>query len=357
MIEQIPQFFGVKHSNRDFSQKDSWGKNQFNSSFPASLSSYLYSKGLKANYICLGEDNTVFQKELSISDLFGINPESEDIFFAFESPYMPYQNLLIGNLPRVDLVIQNKETGACLKGLEIKLTALPDNSTHALGDENYSCEIVVRPDTIVYLACEIAKNYQENLDHLQTIIGDEFDEILDWSDPGEIVPWIPKIAEKLKEILRDNIDHQTPLLVQPVWKTEGKSPKLSDNCLDVFVWSNLAHAQFILDFAKSENHLNSRITRQTRTFIWIFKMLYDFSKKGQINHEKVIDELSYNTKNDKAFAASGRVTFPYLKSENLTNPRITKEEIKNIILGGGQNLLSPERRFDAIIYNSTEIFE
>ena len=40
----------------------------------------------------------------------------------------------------------------------------------------------------------------------------------------------------------------------------------------------------------------------------------------------------------------------------LKNPRITKNEIKNIILGGGQNLLSPERRFDAIIYNSPELF-
>ena len=42
--------------------------------------------------------------------------------------------------------------------------------------------------------------------------------------------------------------------------------------------------------------------------------------------------------------------------EELTEPRIKKAEIKNIILGGGQNLLSPERRFDAIIYNSPELF-
>jgi len=357
MTKQSPGFFGIKHSNRDFSQKDSWGKNQFNSSFPASLASYMHHKGLEANYICLGKEGEVFQKGLNVKELFGIDPNSEDIFFAFESPYMPYQKLLIGNLPRVDLVIQNKESGVCLKGLEIKLTALPDNSTHTLGDEKYSCEIVVRPDTIVYLACEIAQNYQENLGHLKKIIGNSFDEISDWSDPGEIIPWIPKVSEKLKEILQDNLEKQTPLLVQPVWKTKGKSPRLSENCLDVFVWSNLALTQFILDFAKSENHLSHRITRQTRTFIWVFKMLYDFSKKEQIDHEKIIDELSYNTKNDKAFAASGRVTFPYLQSENLTKPRITKGEIKNIILGGGQNLLSPERRFDAIIYNSTEIFD
>ena len=43
-------------------------------------------------------------------------------------------------------------------------------------------------------------------------------------------------------------------------------------------------------------------------------------------------------------------------SERLETPIITKAEIKNIILGGGQNLLSPERRFDAIIFNSPELF-
>jgi hypothetical protein len=45
-----------------------------------------------------------------------------------------------------------------------------------------------------------------------------------------------------------------------------------------------------------------------------------------------------------------------MKSESLKQPRIKKPEIKRIILGGGQNLLSPERRFDAIIYNSPDIF-
>jgi DNA (cytosine-5)-methyltransferase 1 len=42
-----PSLFGLKHSNRDFTQKETWGKNQFNSSFPASLCAYLDGKGLK----------------------------------------------------------------------------------------------------------------------------------------------------------------------------------------------------------------------------------------------------------------------------------------------------------------------
>jgi HindVP restriction endonuclease len=54
---------------------------------------------------------------------------------------------------------------------------------------------------------------------------------------------------------------------------------------------------------------------------------------------------------------SGRVTQAYMKSPSLTKPRIRQSEIKNIILGGGQNLLSPERRFDAIVYNSSDLFD
>ena len=85
-------------------------------------------------------------------------------------------------------------------------------------------------------------------------------------------------------------------------------------------------------------------------------MLLDFHTLGYFDHEKIIDELSYNTKNDKAFASSGNITNKYMQCANLENPRIHKNDIKNIILGGGQNLLSPERRFDAIIYNSPELF-
>ena len=46
-----PRLYGINRSNRDFSQKETWGKNQFNSSFPAALACYLYSKGLQAVYI------------------------------------------------------------------------------------------------------------------------------------------------------------------------------------------------------------------------------------------------------------------------------------------------------------------
>jgi type II restriction enzyme len=85
-------------------------------------------------------------------------------------------------------------------------------------------------------------------------------------------------------------------------------------------------------------------------------MLHDIKNNGRFNHELIVDSLSYNTKNDKAFASAGNITNKYMRCWRLEHPAITKQEIKNIILGGGQNMLSPERRFDAIIFNSPGLF-
>ena len=38
-----PGLFGQKYSSRDYRYEESWGKNQFNSSFPASLVAYMGS--------------------------------------------------------------------------------------------------------------------------------------------------------------------------------------------------------------------------------------------------------------------------------------------------------------------------
>jgi len=277
-------------------------------------------------------------------------------FFSFESPFAPYQQLVTGSLPRVDVVTQLRSNGESLRPIEIKLTALPDYSTCNLSEEFYGCELVIRPDTIVYLACSIAINYRNRRQELSVLIGNKFDTISDWTDGNSVWQYIPEMIVSIDNVIFSSLCKQEPILLQPIWKTKGKSPKLSDNCLDVFVWSNFAFIQLFTDVARGELSANNRITRQIRTIIWLFKMLYDFAKQGQINPHKIIDEMSYNTKNDKAFATNGRITHKYMSCPELLKPRINKREIRRIILGGAQNLLSPERRFDAIIFNSPELF-
>jgi len=346
-----PSLYGLTNSNRDFSVKDSWGKNKFNSSFPASLCCYLYNRQINANYLCIN-DKKFSHKELPIEQAFGIKPSDSNTYFAFETAHSPFQKYVIGSLPRTDLVIQNSFTGHCLAGIEVKLTALPDNTTCELNDQKYGSEIVVRPDTIVYLACSLANGLGK---HLKQSIKPNSINIEDWSEAEQVLPHISEMISQLTDAYKKAGQTQKPFLLQPIWKTEGKSPKLADGCLDVFFWSDAAFLNFVTEIANSESGI-TRITRQTRTAIWLYKMLIDIVANGKFDHHQIIDALSYNTKNDKAFASSGMVTNRFMACARLSNPIVGKNEIKKIILGGGQDLLSPERRFDAIIFNSPELF-
>lgn len=130
---------------------------------------------------------------------------------------------------------------------------------------------------------------------------------------------------------------QTPLIVNAIWKTEEGMPRLSEDCLDVFVWSNLSVIQM---FNKGDS--NSRtISRHMRAMIWLYLMLFEYCVYNQFDYMRIVRLHSYNTGNDKAFALSGAQSHQFMASPELTHPRISKYDIKNIILGGGQNLLKP----------------
>ena len=59
-----PGLFGQKHSNRDYSNPYCWGKNQFNSSFPASLLAYMHSRGIKPIYLKIDNNYNLFHDKI-----------------------------------------------------------------------------------------------------------------------------------------------------------------------------------------------------------------------------------------------------------------------------------------------------
>lgn len=347
-----PGLFGLSNSNRDFADADSWGKNKFNSSFPAALCCYLSKQSLAANYLQYSSGKFGIT-EIEIKDLFGTDPLAETTFFSFETAYSKYDQYAVGINPRTDLVISTTGSDPVqTAALEVKLTAIPDQTTHHLNDDEYGAELVVRPDTIFYLAAGLA---HDNKALLNKHFSDAPVHLADWSDPSEALLRFGDIHAALKGFLEDPSLIQHPNIIQPVWKTMGKSPLLADNCLDVFAWSTAGFLHFILSISASDSR--ERISRSMRTVIWTYSMLLDIALDGKTNFQATIDRLSYNTKNDKAFAASGAMTKGFMRHSNLTKPRVKKSQVREIILGGGQNLLSPERRFDAIIVNSPELFD
>lgn len=348
MFRDEAGLYGLKNSNRNFKSKDAWGKNQFNSSFPAALCCYMESKAIKAKYLKI-HNGEPFVDEVEIKDIFGAN--HDQIQFDFESQYSPFEKYFSDpdSFPRTDLVTKNKENMDFLCDLEMKLSVLPDSTTSGLDDSQYGCEIVVRPTTIAYLACNLHRGLK-NKDIISTI------EIDDWTNTELVLKNIDNIRNNILNISNEIESNQKTFLIQPIWKTKivGENQwKLHENAYDVFGWSDACFARLIYDISGG---VEKEITRPVRTIIWLYKMLLEIKEKGSFNYSKIIDDLSYGTKNDKAFAVAGYVTNKYMRCERLTNPIIKSTETNNIILGSGEKFLQPERRLDAIIANSNGLF-
>lgn len=314
----------------------------------------MYSKGIKPVYIKTDKANHIIHSTIGGDELLGIDPLSDSAYYNYEAGFAPYEKFYQGEREKIDLVMLNHKNNEVLSGLEIKLTALPDNTTKALDESLWGTEIVMRPPTICFLACSICTNYEalkekEKLRKMLRCVP----QINHWEEIDEVLPHYAKILDAILAISSDMCGKQRPLIIQPIWKTEGNKMRLTEDCLDVFVWSNLSIIQMC---CTEEAESIRRINRFHRTIIWLYKMLLDFVTYDTFDYKRIIRLQSYNLANDKAFALPGTKSHQFLKGKEIVKPRISKYEIKNIILGGGQDLLSPERRFDAVLVNSPDIF-
>ena len=139
-MSNLPGLFGIKHANKDFSKARNWGKNTFNNAFPIALACYMQSQSISPIYLKLNDMGTLDKSNIDVVDLLGGNPLKDELFFAFESVYTPYQTLITEQLPRIDLITMDRKSSQIRRGIELKLTALPDDTTHALNENQYGCE-------------------------------------------------------------------------------------------------------------------------------------------------------------------------------------------------------------------------
>lgn len=317
------------------------------------------NKGIKCVYLKLGQNGKITKDYISAESLFHSDPLSNDLYYSFESSYAKFQPYSIGKPPTVDLMLMNLQKQEIITGYEVKLTTLPDESTCLLSEDKYGCELVIRMPSIHFLACSIADIYKGNSGKLKQYFGKNgFGSVSSYMEAAQVNPRIGDIWDRMSLLIKDNIPNQKPAIIQPIWKTQGKSNILAEDCLDVFVWSDLAFTQLFMSESKSSPaDPTKEVDRPTRALIQLFFMLNDVSVKGTFHKDEIFQKLTYTMKNDKAFSVSGRKTHKFMACEELIHPRISKYEIKDIILGGGQSLLSPERRFDAALVNAIEIFK
>ena len=348
--------FGIERSNRNFADPYYWGKNQFNSAFPVALACYMHSRGMPLVYVQYKDAQATHVGELGVDKLWGSDQPSESLYFSFETRFDAFRNLVHDDLPPIDLVVCAGDAAQQIRPLEVKLTTLPDNTTEALDERQYGAELVIRSATTRYMALSMAQSVATDLTKVRSIFEPVFARVRNWDSKVEMKNLAPAAVLALETFLNLYQPLQQPLLMQPLWKTVGKSSVLAEQCLDIFVWSDFALAHLFLESAR-HSLTATGISRPLRAALRLSRFLFERASGAKVYQQPIYDGMTFDFQNDKEFAISGMRSRGLMACERLHRLAVSRSSIRDIVLGGGHTYLSPERRFDAILYFSTDLFE
>lgn len=340
--------FGIKHSNR--SEDDHWGKNCFNSSFPAATANYMMANDIPAIYIHLNIANgrpKVIASEIPIRKVFNCkNKQADDLYFSFESVYEPYQIYSFDPIDGIDLVIKDLN-GNFLSPLEVKLTVLPDNTTYKKAEENWGSEMVVRSATTSYCALGMFDAIKNNAKEVRAIFEEACSAIQGWDNDFEMTHKIPTLSNSLDEFQKKYYTKQKPLLMQTLWKTQGKSPLLAEQAFDIVIWSDYAFSRLFID---GSYETASTMSRPMRATARLARCLWELSKSGKIRVVDIYRQMAFGNQTDKEFSIPGNKWRSYVETPRTAKPVLLKTAVHSIIENGYIEKLSPERRFDQTLY-------
>lgn len=340
--------FGIEHSNRTVD--DHWGKNCFNSSYPTATACYMLANNIPAIYIKLDYIDgqlCVVADEIPVSQVFNSgNKTPRELSFNFESVFEPYQQYSFDAIDGIDLVVKDLN-GTFLSPLEVKLTVLPTDQTSRQPEEKWGCELVIRSATTLYCALGMFDSINNHSRHIREIFEDACSSIQMWDNDYEMTHKIPSLCQSIDLFQKEYYTHQKPLLMQTVWKTQGKSPLLADQAFDIVVWSDYAFSRLFIDCSANAANTMSRPTRATAR---LARCLWELSKSGKIRVVDIYRQMAFGNQTDKEFAIGGSKWRQYVKAERIVRPILPKTVVNEIIEPGYIQRLSPERRFDQTLY-------
>lgn len=340
--------YGIYHSNR--APDDHWGKNCFNSSFPAALANYMLDKDITAIYIKVEEVNgklSVVPSEISLRDVFNCGRRSTDqLFYAFESVFQPYQQYSFDTIDGIDLVIKDT-AGNYLSPLEVKLTVIPTSATSHGPEKNWGAELVVRAATTSYCAFGMFDSVKSDAQAVREIFEEACSSIQSWDNDFEMTHKMPSLCTAIDNFQLRYHDRQKPLLMQTLWKTQGQSPFLMEQAFDIVIWSDYAFSRLFLDGSELPA---DTMKRGMRASARLARCLWELSKSGKIRVADIYRQMAFGNQTDKEFAVGGSVWRKYVTTNRIQNFVLNKNIVHEIIENGYIDRLMPERRFDQTLY-------
>lgn len=356
--------YGLEHASKNFTTQKSFGKNTFTNAFPLSLTQYMaIEKGLDIPVIraVMGADGHTATEHVKTGWADIIHTDPRNAYFDFETGFEPYEELTTADKPNPsDVVIRDNTTREPLHSLELKLVVVPTSSTAHQPREKQVCEIVFRPATVEQVAFSIAYGYTSTRRYeMQKIIRENLGlpNEYEWNSPAYMIKRIPAVVRAAEAIAEAGLALQRPLIMVAIWRSQGQNPLLDEHAFDTFVWTDLAFLQLFIQAVRNrylgtDSELTASapkdITRPARALIWLIRSLWDYTTQFTLDFPQVEKDTSYGRQTDKAgaFTTDAR---DLMMSEEFLYPRVTADEIDNILHRNARGFLLPERRLDAAL--------
>lgn len=341
-----PSLYGITAANSTRHGASLWGKNQFNSTFPLALC--LWMRDHDQSPVAVIEDGgqiVTNDSRWPMSDVIGPGK----CHYTFESPFDPYASYCRDAVDNIDLIVSANDQP--LRPLEVKLTVVPDSGTAADDTDKWAPEMVMRPVSSAYAMMSVAASLaddDEAREEVVTRLRLAYNQVTGWDNATEIAQRGGMLRSALDGALRVVAERelQRPFLLQPLWRTKGQSFELDEHCFDVFVWSDAAIMRVPVDQSTDGSDSVSRPLREVARHV---RGLYDLLSTGDFSYLGIYKAMPLGHQTDKSFALGGRKSIRYLRHPRLSKPLLPRSVLRDLVLGGGEHQLKPERRFDAAV--------
>jgi len=230
---------------------------------------------------------------------------SEDAYYHFEKSLDDFLTFYtdVTYTKKIDIVVQCK--GGASFPLEVKLTVIPDSSTVSDPENLWGPEMVIRPVTSAHAMMNVAhhvikEEHQSIRNDIVSALKSGYESITDWNNTAEIINNSNQLSHSLEKALLCAEQIQNPFLIQPIWKTAGQSLTLSEQCFDIFVWSDVSVMMIPLELLKS-SRIISKVSRSLREVARNVRALYDILTKEDYNYSLIYKEMTLGLQTSKSF--------------------------------------------------------
>lgn len=191
--------------------------------------------------------------------------------------------------------------GRQLRPFEVKLTVVPDATTASDHPSQWSSEMVLRQATTSFCAMSVYSHMPEDISLRVRELAQErrLFAIKDWDNSVEIQYRIDDIAHVVKHVFTWAAPYQVPLILQPIWATNGLSPILNDDAFDMFVWTDTTIMAVMYNelFRSSGRRMRKQdeIMRKGRSVVRFCRAMIDLCSKGTFNYSQIYSDIGCDT--------------------------------------------------------------